>query len=87
MKEIEIIPIAAKKAEKRGIKKEIIEDTVSHPMQIVDGYGGRRVAQSKIIMEEKEYLLRVVYEEAEDKNIVVTAYLTSQVSRYWKGEE
>lgn len=86
MKEIEIIPIASKKAEKRGIKKEQIEDIVLHPMQVVDGYGGRKVAQSKIIIEEKEYLLRVVYEETGDKIIVVTTYLTSQISRYWKEE-
>ncbi len=86
MKEIEIIPIASKKAEKRGIKKEQIEDIALHPMQVVDGYGGRKVAQSKIIIEEKAYLLRVVYEETGDKIIVVTTYLTSQISRYWKEE-
>jgi len=87
MKEIEIIPLALKKAEKRGIKKEWIEDTVLHPLQVVAGYGGRKVAQRKIIKEGKEYLLRVVYDETEEKNIVVTTYLTSQLSRYWKEEE
>ena len=76
-----------KKAEKRGIKKEWIEETVLHPLQVVAGYGERKVAQKKIIKEEKEYLLRVVYDETEVKNIVITTYLTSQVSRYWKEEE
>lgn len=53
MKEIEIIPIAAKKAKKRGIKKEQIEDTIAHPMQVAEGYGGRKVAQSKILIERR----------------------------------
>ena len=86
MREVEIIPIAVKKAERRGIKKELIEDTVLRPMQVVGGYGGRKVAQSKIILEGREYLLRVVYEETGEKYIVVTTYLTSQISRYWKEE-
>ena len=87
MKKIEIIPLALKKAEKRGIKKKWIEDTVLNPMQVVAGYSGRKVAQRKIIRGKKEYLLRVVYDEIEEKNIVVTTYLTSQMSRYWKEEE
>lgn len=87
MKDIEIIPLAQKKADRRGIKKELIKDTVLKPMQVVDGYGGRKVAQSKIIIEGKEYLLRVVYADTEQKNIVATTYLTSQISRYWKEEK
>lgn len=54
------------------------------PDQVVHGYGGRSVAHKKIILGEKEYLLRVVYEEHPDKCVVVTTYLTSQVGRYWK---
>jgi len=34
----------------------------------------------------KEYLLRVVYEE-KDRNVVLSAYLTSQINRYWKEEK
>jgi len=36
------------------------------------------------MIEGKEYLLRVVYEDKEEQNTVLTAYLTSQVNRYWK---
>ncbi len=32
----------------------------------------------------KELLLRVVYEEMEESYEVVTAYLTSQFRRYWE---
>ena len=87
MKKIEIIPLAKKKLERRGIPREWIEETIKFPEQIVDGYGGRKVAQKKYVIEDKEYLLRVVYEEEEELNVVVTVYRTSQVERYWKEEK
>ena len=36
------------------------------------------------MIEGKEYLLRVVYEDREERKVVLTAYLTSQINRYWK---
>ena len=34
MKKVEIIPIAQRKAERRGIQKEEIEDVIVNPMQV-----------------------------------------------------
>ncbi|MCL4512095.1 MAG: DUF4258 domain-containing protein [Bacteroidetes bacterium] len=87
MKKVEIIPVAQRKAEKRGIKVEWITDAVTNPAQVVSGYGGRRVAHKLIWIDEKEYLLRVVYEDDNEVFTVVTAYITSQIKRYWKEEE
>lgn len=84
MKKVEIIPIAQRKAERRGIKKEWIKDAILNPLQVVTGYGGRKVSHKKLFIDNKEYLLRVVYEESEEIYNVVTAYITSQISRYWK---
>jgi hypothetical protein len=81
------IPIAKKKSERRGIPEEWIAETLTFPSQTVEGYGGRKVAHKTYGIENKEYLLRVVYEEKEDVNIVLTAYMTSQVTRYWKEEK
>ncbi len=39
MKKVEIIPIAQRKTDRRGIKKEWIEDAVINPLQVVGGYG------------------------------------------------
>ena len=50
----------------------------------MDGYSGRKVAHKKYMVKRKEYLLRVVYEENDELKVVVTAYLTSQIERYWK---
>ena len=62
-------------------------DAVKNPGQVLEGYGCREVAQKKIIINEKQYLIRVVYERNDSKITVVTAYVTSQVERYWKKEE
>jgi len=86
MKEIDIIPIARKKLDRRGISEDWIRETIISPSQIVDGYGGRKVAHRKYTVGGKEYLLRVVYEE-KDRNVVLSAYLTSQINRYWKEEK
>lgn len=84
MKKIEIIPIAEKKIRQRGIERSLVIETATHPPQIAEGYGGRKVAQRKLQIDGKEYLLRVVYEDTDDVTIVITAYLTSQIDRYWK---
>ncbi len=84
MKRIEMIPIAEKKSKRRGVKREWIDDAITNPMQVVEGYGNRKVAHKKLLLGSKKYLLRVVYEETEEVYIVVTAYLTSQIDRYWQ---
>lgn len=86
MKKIEIIPIAKKKSKRRGIPEEWIIETINFSAQIVEGYEGRKVAHKKYVIEGKEYLLRVVYEEGEELNVVITAYLTSQIERYLREE-
>lgn len=84
MEKIEIIPIARRKLERRGIPEDWIRETINSPTQVVEGYGGRKVAHKKYVIEDKEYLLRVIYEEKEELNVILTAYLTSQIMRYWK---
>jgi hypothetical protein len=84
MGQIEIIPIARKKLDQRGILEKWVTEAINFPDQVVEGYGGRLVAHKKYMIDGKEYLLRVVYEEKDNSYVVLTAYLTSQVSRYWK---
>jgi len=83
-KKVEIIPLAQKKMARRGIPESQVEETLATSEQVVEGYGGRRVAQKRIIIQGKERLLRVVYEETEAALVVVTAYFTSDIARYWK---
>ena len=84
-KEIVIIPLAAKKAGKRAIPTEWIEETILKPEQKTAGYGGRNVYQRRYqMMGRSQQLLRIICEETEGKYVVVTAYLTSDINRYWR---
>ena len=84
MKEIEIIPLAKKKMGCRSVPDEWVVETLNSPEQVVEGYGGRNVAHRRYIIRGKQRLLRVVFEETPEKYIVITAYLTTAVKRYWK---
>ncbi len=84
MKEIEIIPLARRKMERRGISEAWIGEALRNPDQVVQGHGGRSVAQQRRTIRRRQKLLRVVFEETEDKYVVITAYLTSNITRYWK---
>ena len=82
MKNIEIIPLALKKINQREIPQRWIEETINRPDQV--GYAGRKVAQKKYFIDGKEMLLRIVFEKERTKFVVITAYLTSQIDRYWR---
>jgi hypothetical protein len=84
LKRIEIIPIARKKLLQRGIPESWVVETITTPDQIADGYGNRCIAQKTYGVRGKEYLFRVVFEDNEECFLVITGYLTSQISRYWK---
>ena len=70
--------------ERRGIPEAWINDVLRNADQVVAGHGGRSVAQRRRRIHRKEQLLRVVFEETEDKYVVITAYLTSEIERYWR---
>jgi hypothetical protein len=84
MKPVEIIPLALKKLERRQVPREWIDDTLRTPDQIAEGYLGRTVRQKRYRLQGKPMLLRVVVDEEPDRFVVITAYLTSQVARYWR---
>mgnify|MGYP001581046290 CR=1 FL=1 len=81
--EIKIIPLAAKKIKLRKISKEMLNEAINHPDQTVVGYGGRIVRQKIYNFKDKKKLLRVVCEAKGKETVVVTAYLTSQIEKYW----
>jgi hypothetical protein len=84
MKEVGIIPLARRKMARRGIPESWVTDVVRSPDQVVQGHGGRFVAQQRRTVRRREKLLRVVFEETEENYVVITAYLTSDIKRYWR---
>ena len=68
----------------RGISTAWVEETLQNPGQVVPGYGGRNIYQKLYeVGKGKQQLLRVVVEEGNGAT-VVTAYLTSEITRYWR---
>jgi len=84
--EIKIIPSAAKKIKLRSITKDMLYETINHPDQTVAGYGGRVVKQKVCIINNKKKLLRVICEIENNDSIVISAYLTSQIKKYWRSK-
>jgi hypothetical protein len=84
MKEVEIIPLARRKMARRGISESWVVDALRSPDQVVQGHGGRFVAHQRRRVRRREKLLRAVFEETEENYVVITAYLTSAIKRYWR---
>ncbi len=67
--EIEIIPLALKKMQRRNITAEMVKEVIKNSGQIVDGYMGRKVKQEIFYNRNGgDKILRVVYEETEGNN-------------------
>ena len=71
----------------RQLSEAVIIEVVQNPQQVVKLSRGRIVCQSKYydFVENKEMLMRVIYEEKQTSLFVVTAYRTSKIDKYWEG--
>ncbi len=78
MKRIVFIAHALERLRDRKISKELVIQALNEPDSVDTGYLGRKIAQK--ILNGK--LIRVIYEEAEDEILVITAYITSKVEKY-----
>ncbi len=56
------------------------------PEQVVPEYGGLTARQSRVELEGKQYLVRVVVADRPDATVVVTVYRTSRIGKYWRSE-
>ncbi|GAB6101036.1 DUF4258 domain-containing protein [Thermococcus atlanticus] len=82
--EIQFIPHALERLRERDIPEELVEEAISNPEAVSEGYSGRKVAQKRL----NGKLIRVICEETSDGVIVViTAYITSKVKKYGGGEK
>ena len=73
-KRVRFTPHAKEKLD-RLIKIQVTEEkvikTIQNPESLTLGYFGRKIAQSKLT---SELVLRVVYEEIDNKVLVITVY-------------
>jgi hypothetical protein len=70
----------------RNLDREQVIAIAKNPEQVIHGEDQLPVAQSRVVIEGKQYLIRVVYRDENELRLVVTAYRTSQVRKYWREE-
>ena len=75
---------AASELERRSIPRQLLDELLSGPQQVVAASGGRKAYQSKITFAgSRIMLLRAIVDDREDPPAVVTVYRTSKIDKYW----
>ncbi len=72
------------KAPLRPDQQRLVEQALYNPEQKVQEVNDITCYQSRVEINGKAYLLRVMVNETMDPAIVVTVYRTSKVSKYWR---
>jgi hypothetical protein len=70
--------------QRRGIPLAVVESVLAAPAQKIPEYGDIMCYQSKVEINLKPYLVRVMVNETARPPKVVTAYRTRKISKYWK---
>jgi hypothetical protein len=75
--------------ERRQIKEDDLKELINQPHQRISTKKGRVIFQKKYFdtIIKKEMLLRVIGKKERGKFVVITAYKTSRVKKYWLKEK
>lgn len=84
MSEIRLTPHAREEMVRRQIPEDVVTAVLAHPEQVIVERAGRKAYQSRIEMNGKEYLVRLIVEDTAQPNVVVTLYRTSNIGKYWR---
>ncbi|MBW2595645.1 MAG: DUF4258 domain-containing protein [Deltaproteobacteria bacterium] len=73
---------------RRGIEKESVKEVVERPQQKIPSRNNKIILQSKYLdsLQNKEMLLRVIGKRTGKEILIITAYKTSRIDRYWQKE-
>lgn len=81
----EITRHAQEEMSRREIPATLVDAVLQNPQQIVDEYGNKKAYQSIIVSGTgKDYLVRVIVNDAVMPRRVVTVYKTSKINKYWR---
>jgi hypothetical protein len=76
---------AREEIERRQIPIDFLDSVLNEPEQIVEGRAGKSVYQSRIDFGDGTiFLLRVIVAHDVEPPLVVTAYRTSKIEKYWQ---
>lgn len=69
---------------RRRIPRDMADEVLRKPEQVVDEHSLRKCYQSRVYCEEGElFLLRVIVDVNTEPGVVITLYRTSKISKYW----
>ena len=68
----------------RAIPLSVVQEVLDNPEQKVPEIGDVICYQSRIEINDKPYLIRVMVNETLNPPKVVTVYRTSKIGKYWK---
>jgi len=71
---------------RRAIPEEVVMDVLRSPEQTVALPNRRMVLQSRVALEGKTYLVRVIVVAQDEGQLVVTVYRTGKLGKYWRKE-
>ena len=74
---------ASEELARRGIPASAAEAVLAAPEQKVPEHGSVVCYQSRVTINNKLYLLRVMVDDTRQPAVVVTVYRTSKISKYW----
>jgi hypothetical protein len=75
---------AQQEIERRRIPLALLEAALEKPDQVVPERGVAKAYQSKCDIGGKMFLLRVIVDDSVDPAVVVTAYRTTKIEKYWE---
>jgi hypothetical protein len=75
---------ALEELERRQIPRHIVERVLESPEQQQHLLENITCYQSRVNISGKQYLMRVMVNEAVQPSVVVTVYRTSKIRKYWK---
>ena len=82
---IEFSKHALGQMQQRQISVAIVTEILKNPDQVLD-QNDNKVYQSIISLEDERYLIRIFVNENKDPNLVITAYKTSKIDKYYEGK-
>ena len=81
-----ITPHALSQLRSRGLDEMLIASVILSPEQRLALRPGRQVLQSRLEIDAKRYLVRVIVDVDREPAEIVTAYRTSKIAKYWSSE-
>jgi len=76
---------ARQEMDRRSIPIELLESVLMEPQQVIEHLDGKKVYQSQMDLGGgKIYLLRTIVIEFADYALVITAYRTKKIGKYWR---